>query len=141
MCVDTDSGAKCECSEGFFGDSNGANGQECFNNGVFEEMINDIKQIYRNFMDTNIPIGKPQVKVHFLTYFCIGKSSKLKRKVGGAAAVFLRILGRKAAGTKWRMACLSEIISNETILSMQEYLNEFKESFISPVDKNFCEFD
>ena len=46
MCVDTDSGAKCECLEGFFGDSNGANGQECFNNGVFEEMINDIKQIY-----------------------------------------------------------------------------------------------
>ena len=65
MCVDTDSGAKCECLKGFFGDSNGANGQECFNNGVFEEMINDIKQIYRNFMDTNIPIGKLQVKVHF----------------------------------------------------------------------------
>ena len=88
-------------------------------------------------MDTNIPIGKPQVKVHLLTYFVLGKSAKLKRKVGGATAVFLRILGRKAAGTKWRMACLSENISNETILSMQEYLNEFKESFISPVDKNF----
>ena len=44
-------------------------------------------------------------------------------------------MGRKAAGTKWRMACLSENISNETILSMQEYLNEFKESFITLVEK------
>ena len=92
-------------------------------------------------MDTNIPIGKLQAKVHLLklTYFDLGKSAKLKRKVGGAAAVFLRILGRKAAGTKWRMACLSENISNETNLSMQEYLNEFKESFIAVIDKTLSD--
>lgn len=111
VCVDTDNGAKCECQEGFFGDNNGANGQECFSNFVFEEMINDIKEIYRLFVDTNIPIGK---------------SSKLNRKVSGATIVFLRILGRKAAETKWRMACLSENISSKMILSMQEYIYELK---------------
>ena len=34
------------------------------------------------------------------------------------------------------MACLSEDISNETILTMQGYLINLKESFISVVDKN-----
>ena len=75
VCVDTDNGAKCECPEGFFGESNGANGQDCFNNGVFEEMINDIKQIYRHFMDTNIRIGKPKIKI-VLHYFCLRKILK-----------------------------------------------------------------
>ena len=60
MCIDTESGATCECSQGFFGVNIGANGHECFDNDVFENMIQDMKQIYRNFMDTYIPTGKPQ---------------------------------------------------------------------------------
>ena len=37
------------------------------------------------------------------------------------------------------MACLSENISNEMISSMQEYLNEFKESFIAVIDKTLSD--
>ena len=58
VCIDTDAGAKCECPEGFFGADIGAEGQECFDNDIFENIIEDIKQIYGHFMDTYIPMGK-----------------------------------------------------------------------------------
>ena len=52
------------------------------------------------------------------------------RAVDGAAAVFLRILGRKRAETKWRMECFSDDISEDKISFVQNYLSDVQDSLI-----------